>query len=808
MNTTQAEKTNLSTHFLGVLCSSLVLFVACSLSMQSAYAAKHAAKVIYSFGDVKAQGEKGARGLKKGDLVFSGESVATTRGRAQIKFTDGGFASLQPNTEYKIDDYTFEGKADGKERSFLSLLKGSVRLVTGVIGKANRRNFRIKTAVATIGIRGTQGTLTHDPVTNVTSLRGHGGEWDLESGSFSGGVPAGQAYSCDGVSCAQVAGVRQRSDVGRGRGRAQRRQQAYEQGQQTDPDGRICDLGGACDELAVTVDQVGAVAFTEDDVGLSGGTEFLEQLGVVTVGDEPVALVSDQTIDGELGGGFVATDIEAIRTAINTFTEEDDADFVTEANAFLDELDSELLAELEANPASVAVEDFATTPDGLVTLGRWVEGNILFAVKGFGTGDVLQRLDTLENFESVHFAYGNALENITFGGIGYYSLTGATYPTAVDGSSMGQMPLAGSLSWDFGTATGALAIPLMFDGIQFTLGGTLQAPDAQDLSDPSVSRIFTDTSVSAIFFMGGIPMTASASVDGFFTGENGTNAPLAAGLTYAVNYYMNPFVGAAAFGLAGQEAFVPNATIKYAVNYFDSGSSVGSYSNGDDMFPMGTPLSNFSTGFGDTFNAASNIESGIDASTQVHWARFANPYTFSSPFLVSGAMFSEDFHAIRADYTTPDSVIASTTGTQTFTLAGGTSPTMVYDQGNSFFQEVGTLTTATFSANFTTGTMTSISIAGVFPAVASGVFTAGSVAATPINSGFAAMGGTFTDGGTTGSAGCGSSPCTLTGALNYGFTSASAGGPPVGIISSFNFSGTGSSFGSSPFGISGTAFSN
>ena len=770
------------------------------LAAQPAMAAKHAAKVIYSFGDVKAMGKSGARELEKGDLVYSGETVATTRGRTQLKFTDGGFASLQPNTDYQIDEYKFEGKADGKERSFLSLLKGSVRLVTGVIGKANRRNFRIKTAVATIGIRGTQGTLSHNPVTNVTFLKGHGGEWDLESGNFSGGVPAGQAFSCDGVSCTQVAGVRQRSDVGRGQGKQQRRN--YQQGQQSDPDGRICDLGGACDELAVKVDQVGAVAFTDDDGEVvSGATEFLEQLGVVTVGDKPVALVSAQTVDGEFGGGFVATDVEAIRTAVNGFSEED-PEFVAEATEFLDQLDSDILAKLEENPATVAEEDFQTTPDGLVTLGRWNDGNILFAVKGFGTGNVLQRLDMLENYESVHFAYGAELDDISFGGVGLYSLTGATYPTAVNGSSMGMMPTSGSLSWNFATATGSFALPVTFDGILFTIGGSLIAPDAQDLNDPTVSRIFTEDTAAAVFFSGGMPMSAPVYVDGFFTGENGTNAPLAAGLTYAVDYYSNPFVGAAAFGLAAQQNIMVDATIKYSLNYFDSTGMVpGSYSNGDDQFPMGTPLSNFTTTFGDSFNDTANIESGIDPTTQVHWARFASPYTFSSPFLVSGEMFTEDFHAIRADYTTPNSVIASTTGTATYTLAGGTSPTMVYDLGSlTFTQAVGTLTMATFSANFTTGTMTSVSVAGSFPSVATGSFTVASTGAVPINSGFSGMAGTFTDSGSVGTAGC-MGGCALTGALNYGFTSASAGGPPAGIISSFNLNGPG-------FGIAGTAFSN
>lgn len=795
MNIMPCSKPNLSAPIKALI---FVFTCAFLLAAQPAIAAKHAAKVIYSFGDVKAVGKSGSRGLAKGDLVFSGETVATTRGRAQIKFTDGGFASLQPNTDYQIDDYNFEGKADGNERSFLNLLKGSVRLVTGVIGKANRRNFRIKTAVATIGIRGTQGTLTHDPITNTTSLRGHGGEWDLESGNFSGGVPAGQAFSCDGVSCTQVAGVRQRADVGRGGGKAQRRQRGYQQGQQTDPDGRICDLGGACDELAVKVDQVGAVAFTDNDGEVtSGGTEFLEQLGVVTIGDKPVALVADATTDNEPGGGFVTTDVEALRTAVNTFAEED-SEFVTEANEFLDELDPTLVAELEANPATVAEEDFGTTPDGLITFGRWIDGNVLFAAKGFETGNVMQRLELLENFKSVHFIYGDTLESIEFTGTGIYTLTGATYPTAIDGSSMGLMPTSGSITWNFTTASGSLLLPVVFDGIVFSITGSLQAPDAADLNDPNVSRIFTDDSIAAVYTMGGSPMSAAAHIDGFFTGNNGANAPLAAGLTYAVDYYSNPFVGAAAFGLAAQQSFIPETTIKYAVNFLDMGGFPGAITDGD-QFPMGTPISNFMTSFGDTFNQgdASILDAGSDAETGAHFRRFSTGFTFTSSSLPIGST-PESFHAVKTDYTTPDAVIASTTGTRTFSATSptnATSPTILFDSGSfTYVENTGTLTAATFSANFTTGMMDSINIAGNFatPIVAFNLSGGG----VGINSGTAPISGTCTGSDCTGGG--------FSGTVNYAFTSATAGGPPVGVISSFNASGT-VNFGAA--NISGVAIS-
>ena len=79
----------------------------------------------------------------------------TGKGRAQLKLTDGGFVALDPNTEYVIEDYRFDQASSDSGRSFFNLVRGGVRFVTGAIGKVKRKNWRMRTAVATIGIRGT-----------------------------------------------------------------------------------------------------------------------------------------------------------------------------------------------------------------------------------------------------------------------------------------------------------------------------------------------------------------------------------------------------------------------------------------------------------------------------------------------------------------------------------------------------------------------------------------------------------------------------------------------------------------------------
>ena len=43
--------------------------------------------------------------LTKGGEIDSGNAIVTgNNGRAQVKFTDGGLISLQPNTEFKISN--------------------------------------------------------------------------------------------------------------------------------------------------------------------------------------------------------------------------------------------------------------------------------------------------------------------------------------------------------------------------------------------------------------------------------------------------------------------------------------------------------------------------------------------------------------------------------------------------------------------------------------------------------------------------------------------------------------------------------
>ncbi len=129
-----------------------------------ASAAPSAGVAQFIAGDVNVRrADGGTAPLVKGKDIESGQAILTgASGRAQVRFTDGGLISLQPNTEFKVANYV--DKADPKEDRFLvDLLRGSMRAITGLIGKRNRENYKVTTTTATIGIRGSGFNVGYNP---------------------------------------------------------------------------------------------------------------------------------------------------------------------------------------------------------------------------------------------------------------------------------------------------------------------------------------------------------------------------------------------------------------------------------------------------------------------------------------------------------------------------------------------------------------------------------------------------------------------------------------------------------------------
>ena len=170
----------------------LTVVVSCLLSGQAI--ADVAGRVNFISGKVEAIAADGSRRtLTKGELVNSGERLETNKGRVQIRFTDGSFISLQPNTVFGLDNYAFN-KAKPEDGSLLfNFIRGSMRTVSGAIGKTNRSNYKVQTPVATIGIRGTGYAASQEPNGRLL-LSVSNGVVNLSNNFGSSNVNAGQTF--------------------------------------------------------------------------------------------------------------------------------------------------------------------------------------------------------------------------------------------------------------------------------------------------------------------------------------------------------------------------------------------------------------------------------------------------------------------------------------------------------------------------------------------------------------------------------------------------------------------------------------
>lgn len=121
-----------------------------------------AGHVQFVVGDVRIVDAAGKeRAAQKGQEVNEGETLLTAAGSsAQLRMIDGGILALRPETQLKLDNYVFHGTEDGSENALLSLVKGGLRTITGLIGRQNKEKLKLRTPTATIGIRGTD----HEPM--------------------------------------------------------------------------------------------------------------------------------------------------------------------------------------------------------------------------------------------------------------------------------------------------------------------------------------------------------------------------------------------------------------------------------------------------------------------------------------------------------------------------------------------------------------------------------------------------------------------------------------------------------------------
>ena len=98
-------------------------------------------------------------------VVQSYDKAQTEAGRMGIRFVDDTTIKITENSMVIIDEFVFDPDPS-KSKLAVNFLKGTARFTTGLTGKVAKENMVLRTNSATVGIRGTDFSVTVNPDTS------------------------------------------------------------------------------------------------------------------------------------------------------------------------------------------------------------------------------------------------------------------------------------------------------------------------------------------------------------------------------------------------------------------------------------------------------------------------------------------------------------------------------------------------------------------------------------------------------------------------------------------------------------------
>lgn len=115
-------------------------------------------RIIRSSGDVAARDASGStRALARGSEFFVGETILTATGAsALLRFSDASVVTLEQDSRFEVNTYSFDGPGGSDDSLVMTLLEGTLRTISGSVGEAAGDTYTMNTPFASIGIRGTE----------------------------------------------------------------------------------------------------------------------------------------------------------------------------------------------------------------------------------------------------------------------------------------------------------------------------------------------------------------------------------------------------------------------------------------------------------------------------------------------------------------------------------------------------------------------------------------------------------------------------------------------------------------------------
>ena len=152
--------------FIIIWCLIILLFI----STFSAFAADVIGDVINTEGSAGIERTDGEDVDAEVDLdIFSYDTVKTGKGKVAIGFIDDTRVDVTEHSKLIIDEFVYDPNTKTGSLSLKAAL-GTIRYASGQIAKTDPTNVQIKTPTATIGVRGTDFTMTVDEIGSSTII--------------------------------------------------------------------------------------------------------------------------------------------------------------------------------------------------------------------------------------------------------------------------------------------------------------------------------------------------------------------------------------------------------------------------------------------------------------------------------------------------------------------------------------------------------------------------------------------------------------------------------------------------------------
>lgn len=156
---------------LGSLFVGLGVFLTPLVNAQQVAASEKIGTMKLVEGEVKVISLSGTQALAKSghELVAGDKLVSGNNGSASLVLRDGTVLMLSAKSTLDLKNFTFDSTTNAGSM-LLSLTKGTMRAVTGLIAKRNPNAVEIKTPTLSVGVRGTDFVVNADDPNNSEDI--------------------------------------------------------------------------------------------------------------------------------------------------------------------------------------------------------------------------------------------------------------------------------------------------------------------------------------------------------------------------------------------------------------------------------------------------------------------------------------------------------------------------------------------------------------------------------------------------------------------------------------------------------------